>query len=99
MSLQFLGLLADYSGFHSVPQDDIVSSMKGDVGRQFYSLDRSRRIGLDIQPLTTDAGSENCASAERFHLGSSTASFRSEAAQAARLAMLPTMVLSETQGL
>jgi hypothetical protein len=39
--------------------------MKGDVGRQFYSVDRSRRVGLDVQPQA--AGDRNCVSAERFH--------------------------------
>lgn len=28
--------------------------MKGDVGRQFYAFDRSRRVGLDVQPQISD---------------------------------------------
>jgi hypothetical protein len=40
--------------------------MKGDVKGQSYAYDRRRRIGLDIQPLTTGAGSESCA-LQGFH--------------------------------
>jgi hypothetical protein len=33
--------------------------MKGDVGRQFYAFDRSRKVGLDVQPQISDAATVN----------------------------------------
>ena len=58
----------DKSPYHHLSQAKIVSSMKGDVKRQSFTDYRRRRASLDIQSLTSGAGSENCVSAESFHL-------------------------------
>jgi len=54
MDVVFRGFVHLFSGSR------IVSSMKGGVGRQFYSLDRRQGVCLDIQPQTTVVGAERC---------------------------------------
>jgi hypothetical protein len=74
--------------------------MKGDVGRQFYSVDRRRRVGLDIQPQTTVVGSKNSVSAKEVHRLRVQRVRSFEAVQAVDWqSNQPTMVLSETPGL
>jgi hypothetical protein len=56
--------------FIDISHRGITSSMKGDVKGQSFAHDRRRRVGLDIQPLTTAVGgksSESCVTAKGFH--------------------------------
>jgi hypothetical protein len=41
--------------------------MKGDVKGHFFPYDRRRRVGFDVQPLTTAVGSERYVARMRFN--------------------------------